>query len=158
MPLEKDVLACSKETLQVSDSGETVIESINHYLRKNIIIHSNNQRQLIDIFKQILVLAGEIIPHEPEPMMNLFAWYESQEWWVVIFPRRKHRPWQFFAEGDDNILFSPGCVDFAGLIISPREKDFNRLDAALLEELFAQLTLSEEQWLQLKNNIKCKKL
>ena len=69
---------------------------------------------------------------------------------MVIFPRRQHRPWQFFAEGEENILFSPGCVDFAGLIISPRKKDFNRLDAPLLEELFSQLTLTDEQFMNLR--------
>lgn len=146
MPLETDVHTCPKEILWNPESSQITIESINNYLRKNIILHSNNREQLIDIFEKLLSLAGKIIPNDPEPMMNLFAWFENREWWIVMFPRRQHRPWQFFAEGDENILFSPGCVDFAGLIISPREKDFNRLDASLLEELFSQLTLTDEQF------------
>ena len=150
MPLETDVNSCPKEILWISESRKTTIESIHHYLRKNIILHSNNREQLMDIFEQLLSLVGQITPNDPEPMMNLFAWYENNEWWVVIFPRRQHRPWQFFAEEDENILFSPGCVDFAGLIISPREKDFNRLDAPLLEELFSQLTLTDEQFENLR--------
>lgn len=93
------------------ESSQITIESINNYLRKNIILHSNNREQLIDIFEKLLSLAGKIIPNDPEPMMNLFAWFENREWWIVMFPRRQHRPWQFFAEGDENILFSPGCVD-----------------------------------------------
>ena len=150
MPLETDVNSCPKEILWISESREATIESIHHYLRKNIILHSNNREQLIAIFEQLVSLVGQITPNDPEPMMNLFAWYENNEWWVVIFPRRQHRPWQFFAEEDENILFSPGCVDFAGLIISPREKDFNRLDAPLLEELFSQLTLTDEQFENLR--------
>ena len=146
MPLETDVHTCPKEILWNPESSQITIESINNYLRKNIILHSNNREQLIDIFEKLLSLAGKIIPNDPEPMMNLFAWFENQEWWIVMFPRRQHRPWQFFAEGDENILFSPGCVDFAGLIISPREKDFNRLNTSLLEELFSQLTLTDEQF------------
>ena len=108
----------------------------------------------MDIFEQLVSPVGQITPNDPEPMMNLFAWYENNEWWVVMFPRHQHRPWQFFAEGDENILFSPGCVDFAGLIISPREKDFNRLDAPLLEELFSQLTLTDGQFNHLRFMIK----
>ena len=150
MPLETDVNSCPKEILWTSESRETTIESIHHYLRKNIILHSSNREQLMDIFEQLVSLVGQITPNDPEPMMNLFAWYENNEWWVVMFPRRQHRPWQFFAEGDENILFSPGCVDFAGLIISPREKDFNRLNAPLLEELFSQLTLTDEQFENLR--------
>ena len=153
MPLETDVNRCPKEILWISESRETTIESINNYLRKNIILHSGNRKQLTDTFEKIRSVMGHHIPNDPEPMMNLFAWYENDEWWVVIFPRRQHRPWQFFAEGEENILFSPGCVDFAGLIISPREKDFNRLDAPLLEELFSQLTLTDEQFMNLRFTI-----
>lgn len=94
-----------------------------------------------------------IVPGTEEPMMNLFAWHEKEEWSIVVFPRRKHRPWQFFAEGDDHILFSPGCADFAGLIISPRKKDFDRLNAPLLQNLFGQLTLSQEEWHHLKKEL-----
>ena len=150
MPLETDVNSCPKEILWISESWETTIESINNYLRKNIILHSGNRKQLTDTFEKIRSVMRNHIPNDPEPMMNLFAWYENDEWWVVIFPRRQHRPWQFFAEGEENILFSPGCVDFAGLIISPREKDFNRLDAPLLKELFSQLTLTNEQFMNLR--------
>ena len=150
MPLETDVHSCRKEVLAIPEFQETSIECIPNYVRKNIILHSGNREQLFIAFENLLADIGKVTPNDPEPMMNLFAWYENQEWWVVIFPRRQHRPWQFFAEGEDNVLFSPGCVDFAGLIITPREKDFNRLNAPLLRELFGQLTLSEEQWQQFK--------
>ena len=105
-------------------------------------------------FEKILPLIGEVTSNDPEPMINLFVWYESEKWNVVIFPRRQHRPKQYFSEGNEHILFSPGCVDFAGLVILPRQEDFNRLDVSLLSDLFGQLTLDDKQWEQLKSNLK----
>lgn len=145
-PLETDIIHCDKETLFSVPDKSITIESIKNYIRKNIILRCDNLQLLEQYFTKILNAIGKVIPGDPEPMMNLFAWYENNEWCLVLFPRRQHRPWQFFDEGDDNILFSPGCVDFAGLIISPRKADFYRLDAPLLKDLFGQLTLTDEQW------------
>ena len=136
MPLETDVNSCPKEIFvdfRITENNHRKYPSLPP---QEYHTSFKQPRAINEYFRAISVLVGQITPNDPEPMMNLFAWYENNEWWVVIFPRRQHRPWQFFAEGDENILFSPGCVDFAGLIISPREKDFNRLDAPLLEELF----------------------
>ena len=153
MPLETDVVHCHKETLLTATDKTLVVECIENYIRKNILIRSGNKELLEQTFANILDIIGKVTPNDPEPMMNLFAWYEGEEWQIVIFPRRQHRPWQFFAEGADNILFSPGCVDFAGLIISPREADFNRLDAPLLQDLFGQLTLTDEEFNHLRSMI-----
>ena len=150
MPLETDITHCSKEILFTTPDKTLIVESIENYIRKNIIIRSADKELLERNFHEILNMIGKVTPNDPEPMINLFAWHENEEWQIVIFPRRQHRPWQFFAEGADNILFSPGCVDFAGLIISPREADFNRLDVPLLRDLFGQLTLTDEQFNNLR--------
>lgn len=153
MPLETDVIHGAKETLFSSPDRTLVMESIKHYLRKNIILHATDRESLETTFTKVLAILGNIIPNAPEPMINLFAWYDQNEWWVVLFPRRQHRPWQYSAEGDEQILFSPGCVDFAGMVISPRKVDFDRFDVPLLTDLFGQLTLTDEQWKQFKNSV-----
>ena len=45
-----------------------------------------------------------------EPMINILSYYQ-EGWQVLLFPRAKHRPWQYFEEGDKNILLSPASVD-----------------------------------------------
>ena len=57
MPLETDVNSCPKEILWISESREATIESIHHYLRKNIILHSNN-----GYFRAIIVPRGTNYP------------------------------------------------------------------------------------------------
>ena len=91
-------------------------------------------------------IIGRSIPFEEEPMINLLSWFDNCQWTVCLFPRRTRRPRQFYAEGTEKILFSPGCVDMAGLIISPREEDFRKYSAGLLTDMFSQVTAGPDSW------------
>lgn len=75
---------------------------------------------------------------ETEPMMNIIAWRKGDEYISVVIPREKHRPEAYFAEGDAQMMVSPGALDMSGLIITPREEDFRKLTeesaAAILQE------------------------
>lgn len=132
--------------------------SLPRYLRKNILLKSSDSSILCLLFEKIFLLLQDYIPSDPEPMFNLLAWYAGREWTVVIFPRRRLRPWQFFAENEEKILFSPGSVDFAGLLVTPRKEDFDRYTPALLTDLFGQLTLTDDTWEQLENRLKTLRL
>ena len=63
---------------------------------------------------------------ETEPMMNIIAWRKGDEYISVVIPREKHRPEAYFAEGDAQMMVSPGALDMSGLIITPREEDFRK--------------------------------
>jgi len=60
---------------------------------------------------------------DTEPGMNIVAWQEEGQQVSVVIPRRKHRPAAY-----PEPTISPGALDMAGLIITPREEDFQRLD------------------------------
>lgn len=57
---------------------------------------------------------------ETEPMMNIIAWRKGDEFISVVIPREKHRPGAYFAEGEAQVMVSPGALDMSGLIITPR--------------------------------------
>lgn len=103
----------------------------------------------MNIFEQLVSLVGQITPNDPEPMMNLFAWYENNEWWVVMFPRRQHRRGNSSRKERKHTVQSRLCRLCRSDHLTPG-KDFNRLDAPLLEELFSQLTLTDEQFENLR--------
>ena len=48
---------------------------------------------------------------------------------MILFPRRKHRPACYDAEGGERLLCSPASVDLGGVFILPREEDFRRMTA-----------------------------
>ncbi len=147
MPIENE----AAQQRLIATPLHCTIGTLDNYIRKNIILQSAEKTNLRSLFEQVRTLIGKVEPQEPEPMINLLCWYKAPLWTTVIFPRRELRPWQFFAEGEDNILFSPGCVDFGGLLVTPRKEDFNRYQPALLTDLFGQLTLTDESWEKLEN-------
>lgn len=149
MPIESDT---AQERI-IAKSPTAHIATIDNYLRKVILLHSTDKQQLCELFGRIVDIIAQVQPNTPEPMMNILAWYDCKTWTVALFPRRQHRPWQFFAEGKEHILFSPGCVDFAGLLIIPRQEDFMLHTPETLADLFGQLTVTDETWVKLENEL-----
>jgi hypothetical protein len=74
-------------------------------------------------------------------MINIVGLYEERKWRLIVFPRRKHRPDVFFKEGVDRVVVSPGAIDMGGLLITPVEKDFERLDTAAVENIYKEVSL-----------------
>ncbi|TWV13159.1 DUF4922 domain-containing protein [Bacteroidaceae bacterium HV4-6-C5C] len=112
-----------------------------------------------------------------EPMMNVLAWYENKRtnnskevkgfekgtgctevteatWVICVFPREKHRPACYTAEGDANLLSSPASVDLGGVFILPVEKDFLKIGAPDIEQILTEVCLSEEKFNLLRRRIK----
>ena len=81
---------------------------------------------------------------EAEPMMNIVVWKEGLDTVSVIFPRRKHRPDCYSKEGNEQYLISPGALDMGGMLILPRQTDFERIDEKLLMEVMQEIVLPAE--------------
>jgi len=82
-------------------------------------------------------------------MVNIAGFYEERKWeeskWrLLIFPRRKHRPDAFSREGDARVVVSPGVIDMGGVLITPVEKDYERLDEAAIEGIYREVSLEGE--------------
>ena len=74
--------------------------------------------------------------------MNLICIREEHIYRVLVFPRAKHRPDAFFLEGDDRFAISPAVVEMGGIMVTPLEKDFERLDSAWVEQIFEEVSLN----------------
>jgi len=83
---------------------------------------------------------------EPEPMMNIVAWRRDEEYLIVVFPRRKHRPDCYTAAPDEQLLISPGALDMSGLMITPRESDFRRLTAERAAAILREVTIGDDDF------------
>ncbi len=58
---------------------------------------------------------------------------------VCIIPRKSHRPDFYTNEADGNgRMVSPGAIDMAGVIVLPREKDFQEMGSADVEMVYNQ--------------------
>ena len=91
---------------------------------------------------------------DAEPMMNIIAWKEGLDNLSVVFPRRKHRPDCYSAVGDEQYLISPGALDMGGLLILPREEDYDRLTEERLTAIMREIVLSPKDMEEVAQKIK----
>ena len=77
--------------------------------------------------------------------MNILSGYSSDEWTIHIFPRKQHRPRQFFSSGDDRLLISPAAVDLGGVLITPREEDYEKITGEDVIDIFSQVCFNDNE-------------
>ena len=94
---------------------------------------------------------------ETEPMMNIIAWRKGDEYISVVIPREKHRPDAYFAEGDAQMMVSPGALDMSGLIITPREEDFRKLTEESATAILQECGVSTDKMNSIVTKLKASK-
>ena len=94
---------------------------------------------------------------ETEPMMNIIAWRKGDEYISVVIPREKHRPEAYFAEGDAQMMVSPGALDMSGLIITPREEDFRKLTEESATAILQECGISTDKMNSIVTKLKASK-
>jgi hypothetical protein len=140
MPIEREIQEEKRLTLI------TKVDSVSFYRVKDlgrevILLEGADPRSVEGVFKRYLNALTRILLVNEEPMMNIAGFYRERKWRLVIFLRRKHRPDAFFREGDARVVVSPGVIDMGGVLITPVEKDFDRLDAAAVESIYEEVSL-----------------
>ena len=86
--------------------------------------------------------------------MNILCYATPAGERMLVIPRKRHRPSFYGTEGDDSMLLSPASVDMGGVFITPLEKDFNRLDAALVKKVLDELCLSADEINAIASDVK----
>ena len=87
-----------------------------------------------------------------EPMMNVVCLYkkstvdgqqstEDGKWYLFVIPRGAFRPWQYTAEGDEQLLVSPATVEVSGLFITPVKEHFERIRKEDVIDILTQCTI-----------------
>ena len=119
---------------------------------KAFVIKSKVQETEMTLFKQ-LYDAMPVREGEKEPRMNIVAWRDGSEDVIVVLPRDNHRPACYFEEGDRRMVISPGALDMAGLIITPREEDFNRMSEDKLISILKEVSIKEKDMKNIKEKL-----
>ena len=106
-------------------------------LSRHYEIRAATKQEMVARFNEVydsLPLVGD----ETEPRMNVLTWTEADGFVTIVIPRTKHRPDCYEATGDSQLLVSPGALDMAGLVITPREEDFNRITSEMAENIIKE--------------------
>ena len=129
------------------------ISLIEEYPCPALVITSRSQYGDEQLFRRLY----ESLPQrddETEPMMNIVSWRNDDEYLSVVFPRRKHRPGCYYTQGIDQYLISPGALDMAGLIITPRQEDFERLSPEIALNILHEVALTKDELQEVIDRLK----
>ncbi len=146
MPLDAELNELLKTPGNGLYSNKSVsIHSVSNYIGKFFLFEGSDKKELISYFLKFYkaIKSLDSSSHD-EPMLNILCGYTGKDWRIIVFPRMKHRPDYYFMEGDSQILISPASVDFGGVLITPREEDFNKMDKEIILKIFRQVSISPE--------------
>jgi hypothetical protein len=121
------------------------------YLRRFISFEGADRDAVVRAFE---LLHATLDTGPDEPMLNVFATFARDGWRVIVFPRDRHRPSAYFAEGDAKLLLSPGAVDMAGAVIMPVERDFERITKDDLVRMYDEVTINSSKFARLLNGLR----
>lgn len=118
--------------------------TIEDYPFPTLVLISNDKTLAQTLFRRAYA-ALPCHPDDTEPMLNVLAWREEDGVVTILLPREKHRPACYTASCEaDRMLISPGALDMAGLVITPRKEDFDRLTPSLLVKTVGEVALGQE--------------
>jgi hypothetical protein len=143
MPIEKEIRGKKRIILMKQIDGVSLYRG-RDVGREVIILEGDNPTAVGEVFNGFLNALGKVLLVNEEPMINIAGFHKKGKYCLVIFPRRKHRPDTFFKEGDTRVVVSPGAIDMGGVLITPLEKDFYRLDGASVEAIYEEVSLEGE--------------
>ncbi|HAX97151.1 MAG TPA: DUF4922 domain-containing protein [Prolixibacteraceae bacterium] len=132
---------------------EVEVYAIHDYLRKMLILKSDEEKILADTLKKVIRLL-EPSQSGPEPMLNLLGYFKSGVWHIVLIPRRTGRPSEYYADEFEKILVSPAAVEMAGLLILPREEDFFKISKENIHSIYHQVSIGNDEFHTLTEQIK----
>jgi len=152
MPIDDEIEVLKQKYGEnlVQHSGLTV-SAVEDGLRKFIVLESGSVEKLREVFSGMFHFIREL--QGQEPRINMLSYYRDR-WQLLLFPRDRHRPWQYFEEGEKNILLSPASVDMGGTLITPMEKDFEKISREDIKNIFSQISFSSLHFAQLVEHIK----
>lgn len=140
IPAESEINLLKNDKNKLVSKEKVEVFAISEYLRNLFVIESSDRKLAVQEFEKLYDFMKTETNSAEEPLMNIIVSY-NEKWKILVFPRKAHRPKQFFEEGSSKILLSPAAVDFGGLLITPREEDFYKLTANDIEDIFEQTTI-----------------
>ena len=155
MPVETEyALLKNSQSEMLSDSNHFEMRAFPNYLRKMISIESDSEKEMMKAVSVFYTNFSAMQAEEKEPMLNVICSFVDGKYIMHLFPRKLHRPSQYFAEGDQQLLISPASVDFGGVFITPRREDYEKITSDDIVDIFKQVSLDDDCFTKLCNKIK----
>jgi hypothetical protein len=143
MPIEKEIMDENK-LLRIARIDGVQVSRLHGIGRELMVLQGDDPVGMASAFKRIVAELKKVSNVDSEPMMSISGSYDRKTWRLLVFPRAKHRPDAFFREGDARVAVSPAIIEMGGVLVTPVERDFERLDAPAVEDIFREVSLKGE--------------
>lgn len=138
--LENDSFDCGV-AVDGADGGR--VYNVKGYVVPLFVIKSGEVSHSVGLLGRLLA-AMPLVDGEPEPRMNVLACSAANgEFVTIVLPRAAHRPACYYASGDAQRLVSPGALDMAGIVVTPRECDFEAITADEAVAMLREVAMSQ---------------
>ena len=139
LPLIKEFEKLSKSKSVILKNTEGAqLKTISDYLRTVLIIESQSAEATVKMFAYVYQIL--MIKPEEEPGMNLVAQYKNGLYQLFILPRKEFRPKQFYLEEDQRLMISPAAVEMSGILITPVQMHFDKINRDDIIDIFQQIS------------------
>jgi hypothetical protein len=140
MPVEKEIESEGRLcTVAVTDGA--CLSRVENIGREALLIESADPGATARAFRNLTGALRKVLRSDEEPMMSVAGSCLGEKRRLLVFPRAKHRPDAFFRSGDARLVVSPAVIEMGGVIVTPRERDFERLDASRVEGIYREVSL-----------------
>jgi hypothetical protein len=104
-----------------------------------------------------LSFAHRLLPTPPhpftEPLLNVVIHFDGQEFRALLIPRAKHRPECFHATDERRVIISPAVLEMAGVVITPDQDNFNKVNERLIRDVYGEVSLEEEPFTRVVHSL-----
>lgn len=92
-----------------------------------------------DYLKMLALTGGDADGKPDKGLRNVYCWKgDNGLLRMIVVPRQRHRP-SCYGDGEGCMLVSPGAIDMAGIVILPREHDFQTITDDALRSILSQV-------------------
>jgi hypothetical protein len=140
--------ACSRERIPIlrEVAASDGVDAFPMLALRALVNRNRNRQRLIRWLDLILSILSQDKTTPDEPMINIVAAFEKDEWTVIVYPRQKHRPSCYYADDEKRLLVSPAAIDLAGVVVIPNPDHFARISAKDIERIYDEVLLDDEQF------------
>lgn len=153
MPVTIDFYRLKHRERLLFSGKNTQVWAFDNYLRKMISVETSSMDEGLEIIGMYYQHFQAIQPEKVEPMMNALCSWNDGKWTIHLFPRKAHRPSHFYRKGENQILISPGSVDFGGVFILPRREDFDKITSKNIVDILQQVCLNQDTFQELTGQL-----
>jgi hypothetical protein len=153
LPIEDEFNVLEKQFSEILFQSDKIkIIAVENYLRRFIVIDSNNKNEIREKFE--IIFNNLESKNWEEPMLNILCNIQNGNWRLIIFPRGKQRPSHFYRTGESRLLVSPAAVEMGGVLVLPGQEDFLKITKNEIVEIFGEVTINDREFRNLITHLK----